>query len=256
MIAVRPPSTFSSRATHAVFALLGLTGLAWGAATLPGFWYQFPVDQFTSRILMSETFPLARLQEKLRSFEGRPQLFACNAAAAHDTAVMQLSILQQSFVTQSPAIDEQIEASRRSVVAGLSCLPSDAYLWFALFQIESLQSGFRPAYLRYLSMSYQVGPNEGWIALPRNKAAFAIFPALTDDLKAKVLDEFALLLQTELYNEVLDIFLGVARPYRAAVLKRLETVPQGNRQKLAVILARMGIDGQIPGTNVVVRGRP
>lgn len=256
MIAAQPSPSRGARAAHAVFGLLGLLGAGWGAVTLPGFWAQFPVDQMTSRILRSETFPLGRLQEQLQAFETRPRHFACNAAAAHDSAVMALSVLQQSFASASPAIDSQLETSRRAVVAGLSCLPSDAYLWFALFQLESLQNGFKTDYLRYLAMSYQVGPNEGWIALPRNRAAFAIFPALTDELQARVLDEFALLLQTELYNEVVDIFLGVARPYREAVLKRLETVPQPNRQKLAVLLARMGIDGRIPGTNVVVRGRP
>jgi hypothetical protein len=254
LIAARPPAA-SLRATHAIFGLLGLVGLGWGALTLPGFWYQFPADQVTSRILRNETFPLARLQDQMQAFAQRPQRLGCNAAAAHDTAVMSLSVLQQSFAAASAEIDSRIEASRRAVVAGLSCLPGDAYLWFALFQIENLQSGFNPANLGHLAMSYQVGPNEGWIAIPRNKAGFAIFPALTDELKGRVLDEFALLLQSELYNEVVDIFLGVALPYRDAVLKRLQGVPQPNRQRLAFILARMGIDGHIPGANVVVRER-
>lgn len=47
---------------------------------------------------------------------------------------------------------------------------------------------------------------------PRNRAAFAIFEALPTTLQSKVLDEFVLLLRTELYAEAIDIFLGAAAP--------------------------------------------
>ena len=133
-------------------------------------------------------------------------------------------------------------------------LPSDAYLWFALFQVESLRAGFNTEYLRYLDMSYKYGPNEGWIAIPRNRAAFAIFEALPTTLQSKVLDEFVLLLRTELYAEAIDIFLGAAAPHRDAVVKRLATVSEKNRQLFAVQLARKGIDAAIPGTSTFVRG--
>lgn len=232
----------------------GLLGIAWGVSLLPIFWKESTISQFSTRIVRGETFSPDLLEERLAEFAGKGSLFACTATESHSRAVIQLSLLNRGFYASPEAIDDKLTAARQSIIAGLSCLPSDAYLWFALFQVESLRAGFNAEYLRYLDMSYKYGPNEGWIAIPRNRAAFAIFEALPATLKSKVLDEFALLLQTELYAQAIDIFLGAAAPHRDAVVKRLATVPEKNRQLFAVQLARMGIDAAIPGTSTFVRG--
>lgn len=233
-------------------AVLGLGGVAWSAITLPTFWRQLPLEQFANRITRGETFPVDRLEEKLRLYREAGSPVRCNATAAHDTAVVDLAIVRGQFDASSET-DARLERSRNIVVEALSCLPSDPYLWFSLFQIESLRVGLRQEYLRYLDMSYQVGPNEGWLAIPRNRAAFAIFPALPEALQSKVIDEFCLLLRSELYAEAIEIFLGAARPHQAELVSRMGAVPIRNRQLFAVQLARKGIDAHIPGTSVVVR---
>lgn len=233
-------------------AVLGLAGVAWSAITLPTFWRQLPLEQFANRIVRGETFPLDQLEEKLELYRGTGHLIPCGAAAAHDTSIVDLAIAR-GRVDASSAIDADLERSRRSLLNALSCLPSDSYLWFSLFQVESLRTGLRQEYIHYLDMSYQVGPNDGWLAIPRNRAAFAIFPALPEALQSKVLDEFCLLLRTELYAEAIEIFLGAAQPYQSQLVSRMDTVPVKNRQLFAVQLARKGIDPHIPGTSVVVR---
>lgn len=238
--------------TRLLATALGVGALAWSASTLPAFWRQLPLEQFSNRITRGETFPVDRLEEKLQLYRDTGSLVRCNATAAHDMAVVDLAIVRGQFDASSET-DAALERSRNIVVEALSCLPSDPYLWFSLFQIESLRMGLRQEYLRYLDMSYQVGPNEGWLAIPRNRAAFAIFPALSETLQSKVLDEFCLLLRSELYAEAIEIFLGAARPHQAQLVKRTDTVPTKNRQIFAVQLARKGIDARIPGTSVVVR---
>jgi hypothetical protein len=238
------------------FVVLGTLGLAWSVLTLPTFWTEFPIRQFSEHIVRGETFPLDALQTASRDFRHGIHLTACSAVAAHGSAVVELAILDRSFATPANApVDSQIEASRNSILSGLACLPSDAFLWFELYRIESLQSGLHAEYLRHLAMSYQVGANEGWIAILRNKAAFAVFPALTTDLKSRVLDEFCLLLRTELYQQAIDIFLGAAEPYRDLIIARMDTVPVQNRQAFADLLARMGVDAHIPGTSATIRER-
>jgi hypothetical protein len=247
---------FSSGAARSVFVVLGALGLAWSAFTLPTFWNEFPIRQLSEHIVRGETFPLDTLRNTLRDFRHGVHLTACSAVAAHGSAVVELAILDRSFATPANApVDSQLEASRKSILSGLACLPSDAFLWFELYRIESLQSGFRTEYLPHLAMSYRVGANEGWIAILRNKAAFAIFPALNDDLKSRVLDEFCLLLRTELYQQAIDIFLGSAEPYRDLVIARMDAVPVENRQAFADLLGRMGVDAHIPGTSATIRER-
>jgi hypothetical protein len=231
-----------------------LLGILWGAWLLPVFWRESTISQFSTRIVRGETFAPSLLQRQLTEFESKKSPFACTATEAHSKAVIELSLLNRGFSGPPEAIDDKLSAARKSIIDGLSCLPSDAYLWFALFQVESLRSGFNPEYLRYLEMSYKYGPNEGWIAIPRNRAAFAIFEGLPPTLQTKVLDEFALLLRTELYAPAIDIFLGAAAPYRETVVKHLATVPEKNRQLFAVHLGRMGIDAAIPGISTFVRG--
>jgi hypothetical protein len=248
---------FCSSTARSGFVVLGTLGLAWSVLTLPTFWTEFPIKQFSEHIVRGETFPPDVLQTASRDFRHGFHLTACDAVAAHGSAVLELAILDRSFATPANApVDNQIEASRNSILSGLACLPSDAFLWFELYRIESLQSGFRTEYLRHLAMSYRLGANEGWIAILRNKAAFAIFPALTDELKSRVLDEFCLLLRTELYQQAIDIFLGSAEPYRDLIVARMDAVPVQNRQAFADLLARRGVDGHIPGTSTTTRERP
>jgi hypothetical protein len=230
-------------------------GIGWSLLTLPTFLNEFPVNQYAARIIRGGSFPSAKLDEELHQFDQGVHLTACSPAAV-SAAVMSSSILQERFNAESSALDEQIETTRNSLLAAISCLPSDGYLWFALFQIESLRSGLSDKYVSYLAMSYKVDPNEAWLAIPRNRAAFAIFPSLNEDLKTAVLDEFVLLVRTELYREAIDIFLGAARPYQDLVVKQMSKAQPQNRQRFALLLARMGIDAHIPGTSVVVRSTP
>jgi hypothetical protein len=253
----RASRQFSSGTARSVFVTLGSLGLAWSALTLPTFWNEFPIRQLSEHIVRGETFPLDTLRNASHDFRHGVHLTACDAVAAHGSAVVELAILDRSFATPAnAAVDSQIEASRNSILSGLACLPSDAFLWFELYRIESLQSGLHAEYLRHLAMSYQVGANEGWIAILRNKAAFAVFPALTTDLKFKVIDEFCLLLRTELYQQAIDIFLGSAEPYRDLIIARIDAVPVQNRQAFADLLARIGVDAHIPGTSTNIRERP
>ncbi|WP_049819999.1 hypothetical protein [Bradyrhizobium japonicum] len=246
------PGAVATGITRLLVTVLALGGLAWSAAMLPTSWRQLPLEQFSNRITRGETFPVDRLEEKLRLYRETSKLVRCNASASHDMAVVDLAIVRGQFDASSKT-DAALERGRNTVVEALSCLPSDPYLWFSLFQIESLRMGLRQEYLRYLDMSYQVGPNEGWLAIPRNRAAFAILPALSETLQSKVIDEFCLLLRSELYAEAIEIFLGAARLHQAQLVKRMDSVPAKNRQIFAVQLARKGIDARIPGTSVVVR---
>ena len=245
--------SLSTHTARALVATLGVIGMAWCTLTLPSFWNDFPLTQFATHILRGETFPVERLEQTLRVYRSGPHITQCSSTAAHNASVIELALLRSRFDDSSAPTDADFERTMKAVKYGLSCLPSDAYLWFSLFQVESLRTGLRDDYIHHLDMSYQVGPNEGWLAIPRNRAAFAIFPALPDALQSKVLDEFCLLLRSELYAEAIDIFLGAAKPYQARLIQRLEAVPVRNRQLFAVQLARKGIDAQIPGTSVVVR---
>jgi hypothetical protein len=138
------------------------------------------------------------------------------------------------------------EAIRRS----LSCEPADPFLWVVLYWVESTQNGFKHEYLNYLRMSYQLGPNEAWIALKRNIVAFSDFERLPADLAKDAIDEFTALIKNELYQEAVDIFSGPAWRIRDAILPQLAGLPRRNREAFARAVYDRGLVVTIPGVDL------
>ncbi|HEX3723009.1 MAG TPA: hypothetical protein VHV31_09470, partial [Nitrolancea sp.] len=94
---------FCSGTARSGFLVLGSLGLAWSALTLPTFWNEFPIRQFSEHIVRGETFPLDALRTASRNFRHGVHLTACNAVAAHGSAVVELAILDRSFATPANA---------------------------------------------------------------------------------------------------------------------------------------------------------
>ena len=72
-------------------------------------------------------------------------------------------------------------------------LAADPFFWLALYALEP------SAPLNYLTASYRLGPNEGWIALKRNPVAFANFDELPEDLRRIVVQEFVRIVEMDDY---------------------------------------------------------
>ena len=81
---------------------------------------------------------------------------------------------------------------------------------------------------RILRMSYRLGPNEAWIALKRNRIAFARFRRLPPDLAEDAIDEFTRLVKANFIDQAVDIFTGPAWPERDLLLSRLEPCSRGS----------------------------
>jgi hypothetical protein len=103
-------------------------------------------------------------------------------------------------------------------------------------------------------MSYQLGPNEGWIALKRNPIALANFATLPPDLAEAGISEFVALVRSHLYSEAGDIVAGQARPIRGLLFARLWDIKEADRQAFANLLYDRGLDDiPVPGTAPPVR---
>jgi hypothetical protein len=100
-------------------------------------------------------------------------------------------------------------------------------------------------------MSYVVGPREGWIAIKRNRFASALHPQLSPDLREAVLQEFAALVASGIYEEATGILMGPSWPFRERLLERLASVDYRDRLRFANVLAQGGYDIAIPGVEAV-----
>src|SRR5262249_17455441 len=102
-------------------------------------------------------------------------------------------------------------------------------------------------YVKYLRMSYGLGPNEGWINLKRNPAAFAIFEQLPRDLGEKVIQEFVNLLKGGFHTQAADILAGPAWRLREQLLPRLREVDPFHLRAFAKVLDSKAINIAVPG---------
>lgn len=120
----------------------GLLGIVWGAWFLPLFWKESTISQFSTRIVRGETFSPALLESRLAEFERGSRFLACAATEARSKAVIELSLLNQASMRRRMLLTTSWQRRGGPSLMDWSCLPSDAYLWFALFQVESLRAGF------------------------------------------------------------------------------------------------------------------
>jgi hypothetical protein len=101
--------------------------------------------------------------------------------------------------------------------------------------------------LRFLWLSYSLGPNEGWIAVRRNRLALSVFEALPPDLAEAALNEFARMLKSGLYDDTMSIFIGPGWAIRDQLLSHLTSVPKRYREEFARGLDQRGYDVAVPG---------
>jgi hypothetical protein len=131
-----------------------------------------------------------------------------------------------------------VDAIRQS----LACSPADPFFWMVLYALEP------SAPLTYLTASYRLGPNEGWIALKRNPVAFANFDELPHDLRRIVVQEFLRIVEMDTIDDAVKIFVGAAWDQRELILSQMDQVPLPQRQAFQAALTRAGYDVLVPGT--------
>lgn len=144
-------------------------------------------------------------------------------------------------------IDDRKEKIIKSIRNSLSCTPADALFWLALYSVENSKDERDANKFELLRLSYQLGPNEGWIGLKRNAIALANYEQLPPDLKRAAVIEFADLLNSGFVREMVAIFTGPGWPVRKAIVAGLHNVGERPRQAFADALYEQGFDVVIPG---------
>jgi hypothetical protein len=238
-----------SAAVRLALVALGGVAIAWGATAFPVFFRTGVLVHVAARIEAGDIFKpevLRSLMPAVEEAEGNGGY--CRPEAGHAAAILRIRILADSISDgDRQAVDGDFDDLDRSIRAALRCSPADSFLWTVLYRVEATRFGFDSRQIAFLRLSYQLGPNEGWIAVKRNALALAIYAQLPKDLQKMALDEFANLLNTGLLDETLAIFTGPGWPIRDLLLTRIKSVAERHRQEFANALYRDGYDIKVPG---------
>ena len=228
--------------------IFGCLAVWWGIVGLPIFWQESSEARISNRIIAGDSFEGEILASQLPIINGIEMSAYCRPEALRSAAIIRLRIAEQDSLAESlDKTNARVNAATDSMRKSLTCSPADPFLWLALYAVYSRQDGNRLEDLRYLMLSYQLGPNEGWIALKRNRIAFANFQGLPPEVSEAAIGEFVALLQSKFYKEAAEEFVGPAWPERELILLRLAHIADQDRQGLADELDKRGYNINLPG---------
>jgi hypothetical protein len=221
---------------------LSLIGIVWGVSEIPAVLQEFAIKKIAGRILVGEAYKPEILLKQASLLESTQKPELCRPSTLRSWAVIRLRLAEisdNSALGPAPVrTNLALDAVRRS----LACSPAAPFFWLALYALEP------SAPLDYLTASYRLGPNEGWIALKRNPVAFANFDELSDDLRRMVVQEFVRIVEMDDINDAVKIFVGPAWDQRELILSQMDQVPLRQREQLQAALTGAGYDVLVPGT--------
>lgn len=233
---------------RAGLVVAGLGAVAWSLVVTPVFWSESVVHNMAVRILSGEQYKsdiLGGIELRLREQEGA----GLRAATASKAAVLRLRRAELSIAAADASkIDADLQRLSVSVDRALMGVPSDAFLWLVRFWCENNRIGFKPENLRDLRLSYSSGPQEGWVAIRRNRVALNLFPLLPPDLAEASVTEFVDLIRARFYPDAVRLLTGPGWPHRNLLAARLTSLTEPERREFAKALADRGVDGfSVPG---------
>lgn len=230
---------------------LGGLGIIWAILLLPRFWQAASLDHVAAEIVQGNVFTeKAMVQAALRA---RPELSLplCNPNELHNAVVLHLAMLNDDLAKKNQSRVEESYARLNELGRNaLACEPSDGFTWLTLFWLDALKRGLRSENLAYLRMSYEVSPNEGWIAIWRNRLAVIVLDRLPPRLANNAVDDFVKLVDSGLYDEMASTFESAPPGVQKRIAQQLRTASPHSRQIFATVLYNRGLDVTIPDTTV------
>ena len=234
--------------------LLGCAAILSGVYAFPIFWNQSPLEHTAVHLIEGAPFATDELIKLMPVVEGTEEAAPCRPQALHSAAVIRLQLAKDVIAgSERDHIDGSLSALRDSIRRSLVCSPADPFLWSVLFWVENTMNGFSKDHIEFLRLSYQLGPNEGWIAVKRNELALAVFGQLPANLREMAINEFANLLESGFLVEPVANFTGPGLPIRELLLSRLKSVSSVRREAFARELYRLGYNVSVPGFEEIGR---
>src|SRR6185437_12601834 len=227
--------------------ILGCAAVCWGIIEFPIFWKEAAAEGIAGRVIAGDAFKAEILVRQIAIIDGVERSGYCRPAALRSAAIIQLRMVEVA----PPAKDqeqrnEHLNALSNVIRSALSCSPADPFLWLVLYWVEGTRNGYKSDHLKYLKMSYRLGPNEGWIGLKRNALAFENFDQLSIDLRELVIAEFIGLLKSGFEEQAADILSGPAWQLRNQLLPHLKSIDERQRKALEYYVSKRRSDVLFP----------
>ncbi|MCK1368282.1 hypothetical protein [Bradyrhizobium sp. 62] len=174
------------------------------------------------------------------------------ASVRRSLAVLKLRLVEDALAQGDRlSLDRRLAELKSSTIDLLEIDPADSFFWLIYYWCQLTTEGFSPSQLDLLVFSYDLGPNEGWVAIKRNRLALSVISQLSDSMSKRVVDEFAGMVAAGLIVDAASSLNSVAAPLRSRLLEGLTKVPLAERERLARYLNdTTTIEVVIPGVKL------
>jgi hypothetical protein len=233
---MRYASRLHSGVVHLLFLTLGGAAIAWAIIMLPEFWSQQKLANISAHIVSGDVYKPATFTAIEAQLENDRPLLQRPSSLSNLASVRLRRAELDINAGDRETIDSSLSALFHSIGDALANQPTDAFLWLVLFWVENSRNGFKPENLGYLQMSYQCGPNEGWIAVKRNRFALALFSVVTPALREAAISEFSGLVRSGYLTQTADLIAGPGLPVRDVLLAQVRDLKKTDREILARLL--------------------
>jgi hypothetical protein len=243
----RAASSIGISIARLMLTALGAAAITWAVIVFPAFWSEKVIVDVAAAITRGEVFDPEVLAVVAARTEGRGSRL--RSATLSKAAMINLRQAENAMHgSDSVLIQRRLESVTRSVRQALDNAPDDPFLWLVWFSLDTYRHGARADSMRFLRMSYRLGPYEGWIAVRRDRIALASFQALPPDLRQRAVSEFVRLVRWGFIIEAADIAAGPARPLRAMLFPELKRLTYEQRHAFADAIYGRGLDDvPVPG---------
>jgi hypothetical protein len=240
---------------HVAVKIVVLTVVAiiacWGCSLVLDAWRYGTQERIASRIIRGETFSTDFISSLALKAPRGDNVDQCNATVARSTAVIDVSGLEEAYASADrQAIDDRLQKLEASTRFALACAPTDAFLWCIRYWVKVIKYGFKREFLIDLELSYDFGPNEGWIAAKRNNLALAVFDQLGPSVQDLVVAEFAGMVDAGLIERSANNLVGVVPALQDRLLSALSGSRPISREWLAKWLRKEGYRVNVPGVEL------
>lgn len=232
---------------RSLFVSIGILGLIWFCLSAPGGEAGASAKFIAGRILAGDRFKPGALADVLASLHASDVSVVLRSNFVRADALIQLSVAEGARLNSLEHADRMTASADQRIKSSLALSPIDSFLWLSLYSTAIARDGFAPAVLGFLDQSYTTGPLEGWIALRRNPIALAAFSALSEGAQAKVVTEFAKMVDHDFTNAAAHNLTGAGWTHRDRLLDGLTNVDPVAREAFAKFLASEGVKIDIPG---------
>ncbi|WP_143105916.1 hypothetical protein [Bradyrhizobium sp. Gha] len=213
----------------------------------PVVWRGRAIEATADLILQGQRFQTADIAAEVARTEADG--FVAKASVRRSLTTLELRLVEDALEQGDRlSLDKRFAALKSAAVALFEVDPADSFFWLIYYWCQLTTEGFSPSQLKLLELSYDLGPNEGWVAIKRNRLALPVMSELPAGMRERVVEEFAGMVAAGLIVDAAASLVSASAPVREKLLAGLGRVPIAERERLARYLTdATTIDVVVPG---------